>query len=278
MGKKAIMRYFPKTSFIATQVKILLVFTIIFVACKSESPTSPGNATGITEAKIVKPQIVHTLPHDAGSFTQGLLWKSGFLYESSGRYGQSTFRKVDVQTGDVLFSTPLDQNFFGEGLALKNDRFVQLTWREHSAFVYDTTTFARVDTLSYSGEGWGLTNDDQFFIMSNGSGTLAFRDDQFNVIRTVDVTLNGEPVSQLNELEFANGLVYANIWFKKDIYEISPETGQVQRIIDCSELVDIENPANSNAVLNGIAYHPATEHFFITGKNWSHLFEVKIEN
>ncbi len=113
--------------------------------------------------------------------------------------------------------------------------------------------------------------------MSNGSGALAFRDDQFNVIRSLSVTLNGEPVSQLNELEYANGLVYANVWFKKDIYEISPETGEVLHIVDCSELVETEKPANSNAVLNGIAFQPETGHFFITGKNWTRMFEVIIE-
>ncbi|MCB0266269.1 MAG: glutaminyl-peptide cyclotransferase, partial [Calditrichaeota bacterium] len=163
---------------------------------------------------------------------------------------------------------------FGEGLALKNGRFVQLTWQSRVAFIYDATSLAQVDTFRYGTEGWGLTANDDYFIMSDGSSTIYFRDDNFKLVRTISVTRDGEAVSSLNELEFANELIYANVWRRDYFLEISPATGKATRVIDCSELVAIEQQTNPEHVLNGIAWRAASGTFFVTGKNWERMFEV----
>lgn len=259
----------------------LFLTILLTAACQKDAPLSGGENPdpGLPDTiAVIQPEILQIYPHDSGSFTQGLVYHEGFLYESSGRYGASAFRKVAIDSGKVLHLTPLDSRFFGEGLALKGGRFVQLTWREHTAFVYDERTLARIDTFTYEGEGWGLASDGQFFIMSNGSGTLFFRDDAFRVTRTLEVTLDGKSVLNLNELEFVNGRIYANVWFLDEIWEISPVSGEVLRIIDCAPLVEIENPdISAGNVLNGIAYDPAKNTFFLTGKRWSRMFEVSIE-
>ncbi len=260
----------------------LFLIILLTAACQKDSLLSgeenpdPGRPDTVT---VIQPEILQIYPHDPGSFTQGLVFHNGFLYESSGRYGASAFRKVSIDSGNVLHLIPLDSRFFGEGLALQGGRFVQLTWREHTAFVYEERTLARIDTFTYEGEGWGLASDGQFFIMSNGSGTLFFRDDAFRVIRTLEVTLDGRSVLNLNELEFVNGLIYANVWFLDEIWEISPVSGKVLRIIDCARLVEIENPnIAAGNVLNGIAYRPDKHTFLVTGKRWARMFEIRIES
>ncbi|MCB9068161.1 MAG: glutaminyl-peptide cyclotransferase [Calditrichae bacterium] len=253
---------------------ILLLF--LLHSCSENSPTTPGGGDNNPpeEIPVVQPEIVATYPHDSGSFTQGLLFHEGFLFEGSGRYGISTFRKVAPETGEVLHSDTLPNQYFGEGLALKNGRFVQLTWQSRVAFIYDATSLAQVDTFRYGTEGWGLTANDDHFIMSDGSSTIYFRDDNFKLVRTISVTRDGEAVSSLNELEFANELIYANVWRRDYFLEISPATGKATRVIDCSELVAIEQQTNPEHVLNGIAWRAASGTFFVTGKNWERMFEV----
>jgi glutamine cyclotransferase len=257
---------------------LLLSMLIWFTpACREQSPLSPPfPAPGDTTVTIVRPLVVNTFPHDGNAFTQGLLYHEGFFYESTGRYGQSSFRKVDVTAGEVIFRHDLSSQFFGEGLALLNHRFVQLTWQAGLAFVYDAGSLAVIDTLSYEGEGWGLASNGTSFIMSDGSDRLTFRNAQFQVTGTLTVKLPGETVTRLNELEYVNDYIYANIWLQNRIFEISPANGRVVRIIDCDSLVALEQPRNGENVLNGIAYRPESDTFFLTGKNWRRVFEVRI--
>lgn len=247
-------------------------------ACSNSSnPSDPGNGIPPGGVQVIKPVIVNTFPHDSSAFTQGLVFTDSVLYESTGLYGESTLRKVDIQSGQVLQSVTLGNQYFAEGLALKNDRLVQLTWLENTAFIYDPVTLTQSGTFSYSGQGWGLTTDSAFFIMSSGSDEITFRNDNFEVVKTVKVTVDGKPLGSLNELEYTNGRVYANVWYDNSIYEIIPQTGEVSRVIDCTELVNMENPTDPRAVLNGIAYHPQTNTFYCTGKLWKTMFEIRLE-
>ena len=221
------------------------------------------------------PILIDSLPHDTTSFTQGLFFSKNRLYESTGLYGKSTIRQLDTN-GTVLLSRPVDEQFFAEGCTFFGSRVYQITWRQQRCFVYSPEELLPVDTLQYSGEGWGLTANDSQFIMSNGSDTLYFRNSRFEIVRKLPVTNNGAPLERLNELEYARGYLYANVWFSDFIFEIDPETGAVERIIDCSELVAREAPTSDEQVLNGIAYNSATNRFFLTGKNWKHIFIVTL--
>ena len=249
---------------------------IVLLGCSEKNPTQSVIPPPSATTPVVQPEIVTTYPHDAGSFTQGLLYHDGFLYESSGRYGISALRKTVPETGEILYSDTLAAQYFAEGLALKNQQLVQLTWRSQIAFVYDLQTLSQTGLLAYTGQGWGLTVANDLFVMSDGSEKLFFRDDEFKVTRTITVKRDGAAVVFLNELEFARGLVYANVWHQNFILEIDPATGQSKRVIDCSELVNIENPGDTEHVLNGIAYDPQNDWFYLTGKNWHNMFVVKI--
>mgnify|MGYP005725611599 CR=1 FL=1 len=253
---------------------ILLLFSVVFNACEENSVAPlPDNLN----AEIITPTIINTFPHDPAAFTQGLLWHDGLFYESTGRYGQSSLREVEIESGRVLALQPVSSEFFAEGLALKNDHLVQLTWRKKTAFSYNLTDFSLADTFAYETEGWGLTSDETHFIMSDGSDQLYFRDDNFQLLQTIHVTLDGQPLDELNELEYANGKIYANVWKTAMIVEIDPQYGRVTRVIDCSELAAQENPQTSAAVLNGIAYNPQQQTFYLTGKLWNTMFEVRFE-
>lgn len=224
------------------------------------------------------PRVLAVWPHDPGSFTEGLLWDDGFLYESSGLYGKSNLRKVDPQTGSVLQRTDDPATVFGEGIALAGNRLFQLTWREHIGYIYDRDTFAQVGTISYEGEGWGLCFDGQHFFMSNGSAFIFKRDSHtFAILGSLHVLQNGEPIDKLNELECIGNSIYANVWMTDNILRIDKNTGKVTAIIDASGLLTPEERAQigSDGVLNGIAYDPLQGVFLITGKLWPKLFEVK---
>ncbi len=247
------------------------------IAACSHGTEGPANGEPPMTADTLKPTIIAAIPHDSLAFTQGLIYHEGFLYESTGLYGRSSLRKVDAQTGEVLQSIPLGGQYFGEGLALKSGRLVQLTWLEKTAFIYSFPEMALLDTFTYNGQGWGLAADSARFIMSDGSENLYFRDDNFRLAGTVKVTRDGQPILSLNELEYANGYIYANIWYSNFILQINPQNGQVNRVIDCSELAAIESPADPRAVLNGIAYRPDRKTFYCTGKLWRNLFEIRLE-
>ncbi|HSN94095.1 MAG TPA: glutaminyl-peptide cyclotransferase [Anaerolineaceae bacterium] len=257
-------------------MKRLPVFTLILMiflgACQVQS-SIPATLGPQAHVEVIGEPI----PHDPGAFTEGLLIQDAVLYESTGLEGQSDFRKVELLTGKVLAETPLDPTYFGEGLALLNGRFYQLTWRNEIALVFDAKTLAQIGSFSVSGEGWGLTTDGQTLIRSDGSATLTWHDPStFAPIKTVQVTLNSQPIAQLNELEYIDGIIYANVFMTDNILRIDPATGQVLTVIDASSLRPDATKTNANGVLNGIAWDPATKSLYLTGKNWSFLYKVKI--
>jgi glutaminyl-peptide cyclotransferase len=224
--------------------------------------------------------VVRSYPHDRNAFTQGLLFKDGFLYEGTGLNGRSGIRKVKLDTGEVVQTKPLAPVYFGEGITDWKGSLVQLTWRSEIGFVYDLTTFQQTRTFSYSGEGWGLTHDDSRLIMSDGSADLRFLDPA-TLKETGRITVRDTtgPVERLNELEFVKGEVYANVWMTDRIARISPKDGRVTGWIDLSGLL---TPADRAAVeqaggtLNGIAYDAVRDRLFVTGKLWPRIFEITL--
>ena len=222
-------------------------------------------------------RIVHTYPHDPHAFTQGLVFVDGSLYESTGLNGQSSLRMVDLETGRVLQSQPVDSKYFGEGLTAWGSTLVQLTWESHVALVYDRFSFRMLRTLSYSGEGWGLTQDGKSLVLSDGSDTLRFFDPAtFREVRRVSVTDRGKPVREINELEFIHGQIYANIWHSDRIARIAPASGKVLGWIDLKGLLPPAEHSSPEAVLNGIAYDSGHDRIFVTGKLWPKLFEIQV--
>jgi len=264
----------------------LIVLGVLFgaFACRgAEAPaqtplaTAPPAATSPAASQhpeLLKAKVLATFPHDPKAFTQGLVWYAGKLYESTGQYGSSSLREVAPKTGEVLRYLPLEPRYFGEGLALAGDRLIQLTWQEGTAFAYSRDGFAPRGTFGYSGEGWGLCYDGQRLVMSDGSDRLTFRDAQtFAPQGGVNVTLEGKPLLDLNELECVDGAVYANLWRRDEIVRLDPASGRVTAVVAAAGLLaDADRPGTD--VLNGIAYDPETKTFLITGKLWPKLFEV----
>lgn len=228
-------------------------------------------------AGLLELSIMGVFAHDPDAFTQGLVFHDGLLYESTGLYGRSSVRIVDPAGGQVLVSAALDSRYFGEGLEVVGDRVVQLTWKEETALVWNARTLEPLGTFDYDGEGWGLCAFDDRFVMSNGSSMLTFRDlDTFEMIGKVEVLLSGEPVEDLNELECVGDLVYANVWFSDEIMVIDPDTGRVIASVDGAPLRERLSSTEGIDVLNGIAYDPRREVFYLTGKLWPSIFEVRI--
>jgi glutaminyl-peptide cyclotransferase len=220
-------------------------------------------------------QVVNTFPHDPGAFTQGLVFHEGVLLESTGKYGEPTLRRVDIETGRVVQSHSLAPDLFGEGITVFGKRIYQLTWRSGLAIVYDHQTFEELGRLRYEGEGWGLTNDGTHLIMSDGSATLRFVDpEDFRVVRRLLVHSRGRRLNRLNELQYIHGQIYANVWYRDEIARISPETGEVTGWIDLRTLWP--NRRDREAVLNGIAYDAERDRLFVTGKNWPRLYEIRL--
>jgi glutamine cyclotransferase len=224
-------------------------------------------------------RIVHTYPHDPDAFTQGLIYHDGVLYESTGLWGRSSLRKVALETGKVLQTSQLDDKYFGEGITLWQDQLVQLTWKTNRGFVYNLQTFEKLKDFTYATEGWGITHDEDKLIMSDGSDTLYFLNPQtFERIGVLPVRdQNNKPVANLNELEYINGEIFANIWYTNKLARISPKTGQVLGWIDLTGLNPVSfSGDNSQAVLNGIAYDEKGKRLFVTGKLWPKLFEIEL--
>ncbi len=233
---------------------------------------TPTNASPAPERLQV--EIVSRRPHDPGAYTQGLQLVGSRLFESSGLYRESTVREVDPETGTVVRRVDLDDRYFGEGLAVVDERLIQLTWHEGTALTYSVEDLAPMGAFTYEGEGWGLCDDGSRLVMSDGSSTLHFRDrTTFELRGSVSVTDVDGPVEMLNELECVDGQVYANVYQTSDIVRIDPSTGVVTARIDASSLLAEEGIAAAG-VLNGIAYDEAADTFLITGKNWPTLFEV----
>lgn len=251
----------------------LLFLSVFMVGCNQMKP-----AAAAEEVSMFTYRIVHTYPHDPDAFTQGLEYYEGSLYEGTGRYGHSSIRKVDLTTGEVLQIHNLDSKYFGEGITIFNSRLIELTWLSHLGFVYHLADFSPIKTFRYPTEGWGLANDGQRLIMSDGSATLYFLDpESLEITGRIKVTFNDSPVTQLNELEYIRGVVYANVFQTDYIVAIDPRTGRVTRWIDLSGLSDQAGVTfNPEAVLNGIAYDSKTDRMFVTGKLWSKLFQIEL--
>jgi glutamine cyclotransferase len=221
-------------------------------------------------------KVIAAYPHDPAAFTQGLAIEAGKLYEGTGQYGASTVRRVDLASGRPEKQRALGPRYFGEGIAILGGLLYQLTWQNGAAVVYDLDTFEVERTMQYDGEGWGLTHDGRQLIMSDGSSTIRFRDPQtFAVTREIEVRDDGVPLTRLNELEYVEGEIWANIWYDDRIARISPADGRVLGFIDLSSLYP-QSARGSEAVLNGIAYDAAAKRLFVTGKNWPQLYELEV--
>jgi glutamine cyclotransferase len=288
-----------KKQYVAVAIFVLAVLVIAFLAASltglnpsnnpSPTPTPTQPATTPTSTPTPSPtpstsngpatptytyKIIKTYPHDTTAFTEGLVFDNGTLYESTGEYGSSSLRKVNLETGTVQKEISLPEQYFGEGLTVVNDSLVQLTWQSNIGFVYDKETFGLQGNFSYSGEGWGLTYDGNHLIMSDGTSNLTFLN-PVTFQKTGQVTVHdaNTQVININELEYVNGDVYANIWQQQKIAIINPQTGTVKGWIDLSGIHQSNNPDD---VLNGIAYDTQTGRLFITGKNWPNLYQITI--
>ena len=259
---------------------VLLGAVALAIGAWALLPAGPAGTTAAQPVDVVRSlavRIHRTLPHDTSAYTQGLLWWDGRLYESTGQYGRSDLRRLDPETGAVEQRIDISPAYFGEGLARVDDRLIMLTWKAQRAFVFGLERFDEQRTYRYQGEGWGLCNDGSRLVMSNGSDRLTFRDLlTFEVLGDVAVTLRGFPLAQLNELECVGDAVYANVYQTDFLVRIDPNTGRVTHYIEASGLLTREE-ARGVDVLNGIAFDPGAETFYITGKLWPKMFEVTFE-
>jgi len=259
-------------------VRILAIVAVAvsFPGCaKAQYDVKPPVIAAV-DAPQLSFNIITKYPHDPAAFTEGLFWSDGNLYESTGLLGQSALRKVNLKTGKVLLQRRLPNDVFGEGIAMMDDKIVQLTWQKQRAYLYDSKDFNVIGTLNYQGEGWGLTTDGKSWISSNGSDVLTWRDAKtFAPQRSVQVIWNGQPVKNLNELEWIDGKIWANIWYTNWILQIDPQSGKVLSYIDIKSLV----PSNADPedVANGIAYDSVTKRIFLTGKRWPTLYEIQFD-
>ena len=222
-----------------------------------------------------KIEVVKAYPHDTGSYTQGLFWHDGSLYESTGLNGKSTFRKVDLQSGKALTKLPFNRKYFVEGSVILGDKLYILTWTNKVIFIYDANTLEYLSTYSYPREGWGLTTDGKSLISSDGSSRIYFLTPELKFERSINVTLNGRAVRYLNELEWIDGRIWANVYTTDTIVIINPDTGIVEATVDCEGLLPERLRTSDTDVLNGIAVD-SEGRIFLTGKNWPELYEVKL--
>lgn len=269
--------------------RIVLIISIVLLALAglvlfyiTYGPRSGEGAVGVvTVSEAIATygyKIVQTFPHDPGAFTQGLVYyKDNILYEGTGMWGESSLRKVDLLTGQVLQIHRLPHEIFGEGITIWGDKIIQLTWQHRKGFVYDRETFTLLGEFSYPTEGWGITHDGRRLIMSDGSATLFFWDPEtFQEIGRIEVYDDKGPVVRLNELEYIHGLIYANVWQTDRIAIIQPETGRVVGWLDLTGLLKPEDRHARVDVLNGIAYDAQGDRLFVTGKYWPKLFQIQL--
>jgi glutaminyl-peptide cyclotransferase len=261
--------------------KLYTLATVLFLlSCGDEKPeetTPPPNT--VKEPASISYSIVNIYPHDTSSFTQGLEWHDGYLYEGTGMKGESHLMKVNLKDGKAVKKISLDAGLFGEGITILKDKIYQLTWQEHKVLVYDLKTWKKLQEFPWSFEGWGITNDGTNLIISTGSNNLYFVDPaNFRILNTISVFSNYGPEGEINELEYVNGKIYANKWNQDYVYVINPQTGAVEGKLSMEGLLEKSGkPRYENTdVLNGIAYDSAKKSFYITGKRWPSLFEVKL--
>lgn len=241
-----------------------LALLVLAAACKGPTRVEPFTVTA-------------TYPHDPTAYTQGLVWAHDTLYESTGLYGHSDVRRVDLTTGRVLASHPLPADRFGEGLALWHGRLYQLTWKENVCYLYDAATLAPVDSFHYAGEGWGLTTMGDTLVMSDGSDSLRYLSPTtFQVLRVVHVLDHGSPIHDLNELEYADGDLFANVYQTNWVLRIDPRTGTVLELLDFTDLYPLDKRPATADVMNGIAAAPDSGQLLLTGKDWPVMFQVRL--
>jgi glutamine cyclotransferase len=264
-----------------------LSFAVVFAGCKNGNKDE-ANAETVPSPSVLNYTITNVYPHDTSSFTEGLEWHDGFLYESTGNTGRGKLAKIDLATGKDVQRVSLAKEVFGEGITVLNGKIYQLTYHNGKCFVYDFTTFKKLSEFTYTGEGWGMTNDGKNLIMNNSGTNLYYLDPQtFQVVKTVTVVDNNGPVSSINELEYVDGYIYSNVWITNSvlmnyILKIDPKTGHVVSKADFSNVIDKYAPGqltqeaiDNGAALNGIAYDNVGKRFFVTGKLWPKIFEVK---
>jgi glutamine cyclotransferase len=254
---------------------LLLMLALSLASCRG-APATP-DIPPADEVQTYTYEVVNSYPHDSAAFTQGLVFNNGFLYESTGREANSTLRRVDLESGQILQVHHLPSDLFGEGITILVDKIIQLTWLSRTGFVYDKDSFEQLSDFNYETEGWGITTDGERLIMSDGTATLYFLDpNSFQLSSTIQVSDDNSPVDGLNELEYINGLIYANVWRTDQIVMVSPATGKVTGWIDLTGLLEAEYGTEGAGTLNGIAYDGEGDRLFVTGKLWPRLFEIKL--
>ncbi len=287
------------------RIYFIILLTILTFACDTKSDNlnkSIADNSNLTvknndsTVPVYTYEIINTYKHDSKAFTQGLVFRDGFLYESTGGQGNSSLRKVELESGKVLQKVDIENKFFAEGMTIFGDKLYQLTWRNGKAFQYDLNDFKLLKEFNYQGEGWGLTNDGKNLIMSDGTHIIKFIDPEtFNIVRKIAILQeNDKPLFLLNELEYVKGEIWANIWHSEEkqtstyqgtlpnigkpnyIARINPETGKVIGWIDLANISPDDHEDGENT-LNGIAYDAANDKIFVTGKNWKKLFEIKLK-
>ncbi len=289
-----------KLFFLVQNVLVLIIFPLMLTGCskKQDDSTFEKNSTsGIEQsnnniatnspqekkenpstAKHYKAKVVRTFPHDTSAFTQGLIYHNDFLYESTGLKFFSTIKKMDLEKNKVLKSIKIPGNYFAEGIAIVGNKIYMLTWETNICLVYDLKTFEQIGSFDYYGEGWGLTFDENALIMSDGTNNLRFLNpEDFQILRALNVQENNRPIQNLNELEYINGEIWANIWMTNNIIKIDPNNGNVTAWIDLSDLLDYFDKNRKIDVLNGIAFDKKTNRLFVTGKLWPLIFEITLE-
>ena len=260
--------------YLAILLLVVLVLALVTFGCSSTNPSAPRDSR---VAIVYTYKVVHSYPHNSDAFTEGLVFENGVLYESTGLYGRSSLRKVDLETGTIMEIRTLAQQYFGEGISIYGEKIFQLTGQSNVGFIYNKEDFSLLGEFNYTTEGWGITNDGKRLIMSDGTAILHFLDPdtlkETNQIEVYDI--NG-PVSRLNELEYVKGEIYANIWPTNRIARIDPATGEVNGWIDLEGLLSPQDLVNPVDVLNGIAYDSKHGRLFVTGKLWPKLFEIEL--
>lgn len=266
------------------KIRLILVLGLALSCLQCQPSTTPSSSTTNTAAPTNGPvpkygyEIVNIWPHDSNAFTQGLILMDGKLLESTGQEGFSSLRRVELESGKVLKKVDVPVPFFAEGITVLNGKVYQLTWQHGVGFIYDAQTFDVLGEFNYQGEGWGLTTDGQSLILSDGSDRLRFIDPtSFRVTRTITVRDRSSPVRDLNELEYVQGEIYANVWHDNRVAAIDPQSGSVKAWIDLTGLMPEGELQDPEAVLNGIAYDPATDKLIVTGKLWPRVFEIKVK-
>lgn len=273
-----------------TLKRVSLFFMALTIPCacgggRNNLSTGSGNTNADAVPSVVRQAVTqytyvvkNIYPHNGRSYTQGLYWHDGYLWEGTGQHGESALKQVDLTSGKILKEVELDDKYFGEGIALLDGKIYQLTWLDHIGFIYDAGTLKQTGEFKYAGEGWGLTTDGKKLYMSNGTNEIqVINPDGFKQESVIRVTLNNKRVKMLNELEWIDGKIWANVYESDSVMIIDPETGKVEGVVDFTGILPDSDKTIWTDVFNGIAYDAETGRIFVTGKNWSKLFEIELK-